>query len=269
MVDLDRRRLIDTRNGTRVEAEFLPRPTPHLNFLSMPPSPGDPFTRLLDDFPSLTNPCIGDTPIRHGVSHHIVTEGQPVFARPRRTSPEKLVAAKAEFNKLVDMGIVRLSSSTWTSPPHMVPNGNGEWRPCGDHRRRNDITTPDRYPIPHIQDFGSNLAGRTIFYKIDLFRTYHQIPVTADDIAKTAIITPSGLYDFCRMSCGLRNAAQTLQQFIDDVCRDLHFVFIYLDDVIASSCLDEHLQHLRMLFQRLSDHGLVINPAIVSLASQK
>lgn len=64
------------------------------------------------------------------------------------------------------------------------------------------------------------------------------------------------------MAFGLRNAAQTFQRFIDDVCRDLAFVFVYLDDIlVASSALDEHLQHLQALFQRLSDHGLVINPA--------
>ena len=64
------------------------------------------------------------------------------------------------------------------------------------------------------------------------------------------------------MPFGLLNAIQTFQRFIDDVCRDLDFVFIYLDDtLLASSSLDEHLQHLHMLFQRLYDHGHVINPA--------
>ena len=66
--------------------------------------------------------------------------------------------------------------------------------PCGDYRRLNQITLPDRYPVPHIQDVSAHLSGKKKIFLIDLVRDYHHIPMAQEDIAKTAIITPFGLF---------------------------------------------------------------------------
>ena len=68
-------------------------------------------------------------------------------------------------------------------------------------------TTPDRYPVPHNQDFSTHLAGRLV----DLVRGYHQVPVHPADVPKTAVVTPFGLFEFLRMPFGLKNAAQSFQ----------------------------------------------------------
>ena len=225
-------------------------------------SGSDIFLKLLAEFPDLSLPTFSALTTKHGVEHHVTTEGPPVYARARRLNPSKLAVARAEFSTMERLGIVRRSDSPWASPLHVVPKPNGGFRPCGDYRRLNDATTPDRYPVPHIQDFSAHLAGAKVFSKVDLVRGYHQVPMHPLDIPKTAVITPFGLFEFLRMPFGLKNAAQTFQRLMDSVLRDLPFVFVYLDDIlVASASVEEHLSHLRALFTRLSEHGLIINPA--------
>ncbi len=73
--------------------------------------------------------------------------------------------------------------------------------------------------------------------------------MAAHNIAKTAIITPFGLFEYLFMPFGLHNAAQTFQRCMDGLFKQLPFMFCYLDDlIIASHTLEKHHKHLRQIF---------------------
>ncbi|CAH8667211.1 unnamed protein product [Dicrocoelium dendriticum] len=112
-----------------------------------------------------------------------------------------------------------------------------------------------------MQNLTACHTNKMIFRKIDLVRDCHQVPVDDNDIPKTAIISPFCLFECLCMIFILCNAAQTIQRFIHDVTRGIDFAYSYLDVIlVASSSEQEHLEHLRTLFQRLTQHGVTVNP---------
>ena len=218
------------------------------------------YQQILHSFPKVLNQSKMLPDVTHRVQHVLETKGRPVSSRYRRLDPERLRAAKKVFAEMEQQGIIRRSKSNWASPLHMVPKQDGTWRPCGDFRRLNLQTRPDKYTCPNMADLSARLHGCKVFSKLDLRKGYHQVPVHPRDVHKTAVSTPFGLWEFVRMPFGLRNAGQTFQRMMDEVLQGLDYCFVYLDDLLIAS-LDhvQHRQHLREVLQRLEQHGLVLN----------
>ncbi|GFV44939.1 transposon Tf2-11 polyprotein [Trichonephila clavipes] len=148
------------------------------------------FKNILSEYPDLSNPSLISKSASHGTVHHIITTGPPVTARPRRL--------------------------------HL------NFRPVGDYRQLNSVTEFDSYPMPYLNDFAHALHGKKIFSKIDIFKTFHQIPIAECDIPKTAVTTPWGLYEYTHLCFGLVNAPQTFMRFMHEVLRGLPFVLRFL-----------------------------------------
>lgn len=183
-VDLRNRRLIDLTTQLHTQAEIFVSEQTQVTAIDS----SNPFAFLLREFIEIVN----DQPVtrrkvKTTVTHCIVTRGPPVSAKVRRLPPDKYAAAKKEFEELLALGICRPSTSNWSTPLHLVKKKDGNWRPCGDYRRLNAVTVPDKYPIPHIHDFGRVVENRKMFSVIDLRKAFHQVPVEPEDVPKTAL----------------------------------------------------------------------------------
>lgn len=201
------------------------------------------------------------------VKHRIRTKNEdPIFVKPYRQAPVQADEINNQVHKLLQDNVIQESHSPWNAPVHLVPkktdaSGEVKFRMVIDYRRLNDITIDDKYPLPNINDLFDKLGKSTYFSTIDLASGYHQIEVEKQDRQKTAFSTQNGHFEFLRMPFGLKTAPATFQRTMDNVLRGLQGLhcMVYLDDVIIfSSSLDEHLQKLRLIFDRLRQTNLKV-----------
>lgn len=132
----------------------------------------------------------------------------------------------------------------------------------------NSVTKADTFPLPRIDDLLNQLGESKFFSTLDLASGYWQIRVHPDSQEKTAFITPQGLYEFRVMPFGFTNAPAVFQRLIQRVLMGLNpedgpdYVAVYIDDVLVfSRTLEDHLEHLRRVIERLQEVGLKLQPA--------
>jgi hypothetical protein len=241
-------------------------PPPHLN-------KDHRITKLMSDYQDLFKEPEGLPPPR---SHdHIVPlkEGsQPINLRPYRYSGLQKDVLEKMVEEMLGTGIIRPSNSPFASPVVLVKKKDSTWRLCVDYRALNRLTIKDKYPIPVVEELLEELAGATIFSKIDLRSGYHQIKMGSGEEFKTAFRTHNGHYEFLVMPFGLTNAPVTFQSLMNEFFR-VHlrkFILVFFDDIlIYSKSYTTHYEHLRTVFNLLRIHQLVVKASKCSFGSEQ
>ena len=104
-----------------------------------------------------------------------------------------------------------------------------------DYRRVNELTVPDNFPLPRIEDCIDRIGKAKFITKLDLMKGYWQVPLSNAARKLSAFITPDGLFECKVMPFGLRNAASTFQRLMWLITQDLVGCIVYLDDILIFS----------------------------------
>jgi len=187
---------------------------------------------------------------------------KPIKQKYYRLSKLKTDILKGELAKLIEKELIEPSYSEWSSPIVIVPKPNGKYRLCIDYRKVNDATEKDSYPLPNITEIFDSLDGATVFTTLDLYSGYHQILMDEESIEVTSFTTKFGNYQFKVMPFGLTGAPATFQREMNRILFPLigKCVFNFIDDIlIYSKTEEEHLEHVRQVFDILNQHKLKVN----------
>jgi hypothetical protein len=236
-------------------------PSPHAPAVSTTTASSSLLEELLADFDDVFGEPHGLPPSRNRDHNITLMPGKPpVAVRPYRYPALHKDELERQCAAMLDQGIIRRSSSTFSSPVLLIKKADGSWRFCVDYRALNAITIKDAFPIPVVDELLDELHGARFFTKLDLRSGYHQVRMKREDIDKTVFRTHDAFFEFLVMPFGLCNAPAMFQSLMNDVLRAYlrRFVLVFDDILIYSASWADHLRHLHVVLAVLRQHRLFV-----------
>lgn len=221
--------------------------------------------RLLHEFSSLFEVNLQQPTTRSTMHRIVLKENKIIRKKCYPFSPSKKKLLYDQVAEMLEAGVIEPSNSPYSSPPVLIERPGKKPRFCVDFREINTITADETSSLPRIQEAIKDMGNAKFFSTLDLKAGYWQVPMDPESKKYTAFCTPDGaVYHFTVMPFGLKGAPSTFQKLmIQEVLYGYlhHFSQAYLDDVIVySETFEEHLHHLRLIFERFQLHNLKVSP---------
>ena len=231
-----------------------------------------------DDIISKSPSDVGDCPYFE-MTIDTDPDALPCASKPYPLALQHKEFVKAEIQGLLDAGIISKSFSQYGSPIHVVHRKHKEGAELRDTKRLvvdfrqlnkqlikvdskdcNQHGTLSMFPGPKIETLWHQLRGHSIFSSVDLRSGFHSIRIRQSDRHKTAFVTDFGKFQFNRCCFGIASSPDFLKALMHSIFGDLlHFCLVYMDDLlIYSDSPEEHLEHLKIIFEKFRRNNLKI-----------
>jgi hypothetical protein len=206
----------------------------------------------LDQFQGVVSPPVSLPPPR-SCDHSIplICGAKPVSMRSYKYPPALKDRIERQVETMLQQGVIRPNSSSFSSPVLLVRKKDGSYRFCVDYRYLNALTLKSKFPIPIFDQLIVELAGASWFSTLDLIVGYHQVRLQPREEFKTSFQTHTSHFEFVVMPFGLSGAPGTFQGAMNTTLAPLlrKCVLVFFDDILVyNKSYVDHLQHLQEVF---------------------
>ena len=200
------------------------------------------------------------------IEHKIrIENGEPFKEQFWCIPPPLLEEVCASLRDMLEPGAIHPSKSPWCNVVVLVRKKDSTLCFCVDFRHLNTHTKKDLYPLPCIQEALESMAGSAHFSSMDFKLGFWQIKMAPGSQQYMAFTVGNlGFYEFTHMLFGLCNTPVMFQHLMQNTLGELNLTYcvIYLDDIIVFGRMEEeHLECLRMVFERFQEFNLKLKPS--------
>ena len=152
---------------------------------------------------------------------------------PRRISFYLHQKVQEELKRMESMGVIlKIKDPTpWCAGMVVVMKKTGSVRLCVDRKPLNENILCEVHPIPRVDEALAQLAGATVFTKLDANSSFWQILLSPESRPLTTFITPFGRYHFNKLPFVISSAPELFQRRMNSILEGLEGVVCLIDDV--------------------------------------